>query len=43
MDLGLWGINKLPNHYVMYFNRSYTLKGAGADIVLISREGDVLK
>jgi ribonuclease HI len=33
----------LPDHCVMYFNGSYTLKGAGAYIVLISPEGDTLK
>jgi ribonuclease HI len=27
----------------MYFNGSYTLKGAGAGIVLIPPEGDMLK
>jgi ribonuclease HI len=27
----------------MYFDRSYTLKGAGASIVLIPPEGDMLK
>jgi ribonuclease HI len=27
----------------MYFDGSYTLKGAGAGIVLISPKGDVLK
>jgi hypothetical protein len=27
----------------MYFNGSYTLKGAGADVVLIPHEGDILK
>jgi ribonuclease HI len=27
----------------MYFDKSYTLKGAGARIVLIPPEGDVLK
>jgi ribonuclease HI len=27
----------------MYFDGSYTLKGAGADIVLIPPEGDTLK
>jgi hypothetical protein len=42
-DSGMRGINKLPNHWVMYFNRSNTLKGAGAGIVLIPPEGDVLK
>jgi hypothetical protein len=28
---------------VMYFDRSYTLKGAGAGVVLIPSEGDILK
>jgi hypothetical protein len=28
MDLGLRGIDELPDHWVMYFDRSYTLKGA---------------
>jgi hypothetical protein len=27
----------------MYFDRSYTLKGAGAGVVLIPFEGDILK
>jgi hypothetical protein len=27
----------------MYFNRSYTLKGVGASVVLIPPEGDILK
>jgi ribonuclease HI len=27
----------------MYFNESYTLKGAGAGVVLIPPEGDMLK
>jgi ribonuclease HI len=27
----------------MYFNGSYTLKGAGAGVVLIPPEGDILK
>jgi hypothetical protein len=27
----------------MYFNGSYTLKGAGARVVLIPPEGDILK
>jgi hypothetical protein len=43
MDSGLWGIDDLPNHWVMYFDRSCTLKGAGAGAVLISPEGDMLK
>jgi hypothetical protein len=42
-DLGLRGIHKLPDHRVMYFDRSYTLKGAGAGVMLIPPEGDVLK
>jgi ribonuclease HI len=33
----------LPDHWVIYFDGSYTLKGAGADIVLIPPEGDTLK
>jgi hypothetical protein len=40
---GLRGIDELPVHWVMYFNRSYTLKRAGASVVLIPPEGDVLK
>jgi ribonuclease HI len=28
---------------VMYFNGYYTLKGAGAGVVLIPLEGDILK
>jgi hypothetical protein len=43
MDLGLQGIDELPDHWVMYFDGSYTLNGAGAGIVLIPSEGDVLK
>jgi ribonuclease HI len=27
----------------MYFNGSYTLKGAGVDVMLIPPEGDILK
>jgi hypothetical protein len=42
-DLGPWGIDELPDHWVMYFDGSYTLKGAGADIMLIPPEGDALK
>jgi hypothetical protein len=42
-DSGLRGIDDLPDHWVMYFNGSYTLKGAGAGIVLIPLEGDTLK
>jgi ribonuclease HI len=39
----LQGIDDLPDHWVMYFDGSYTLKGAGAGVVLISPEGDMLK
>jgi ribonuclease HI len=42
-DLSLRGIDDLPDHWVMYFDGSYTLKGAGAGVVLISLEGDMLK
>jgi ribonuclease HI len=41
--LGLRGINDLLDHWVMYFDGSYTLKGAGAGVVLIPPEGDMLK
>jgi hypothetical protein len=34
-DSGMWGIDELPDHWVMYFDGSYTLKGAGASVVLI--------
>jgi hypothetical protein len=43
MDSGLRCINKLPDHWVMYFDGSYTLKGAGAGVVLIPPECDDLK
>jgi ribonuclease HI len=33
----------LPDHWVMYFDESYTLKGAGAGVVLIPPEGDMMK
>jgi hypothetical protein len=42
-DSGLQGIDELPGHWVMYFDGSSTLKGAGADVVLIPPEGDILK
>jgi hypothetical protein len=42
-DSGLRGTDELPDHWVMYFDGSYTLKGAGAGIVLIPPEGDTLK
>jgi hypothetical protein len=42
-DSGLRGIDKLPDHWVMYFDGFYTLKGAGAGVMLIPFEGDILK
>jgi hypothetical protein len=42
-DSDVRGIGDLPDHWIMYFNGSYTLKGAGAGIVLIPSEGDMLK
>jgi hypothetical protein len=41
-DSGLRGIGDLPDHWIMYFDGSYTLKGVGAGIVLIPPEGDML-
>jgi ribonuclease HI len=43
IDSGLGGIDELSDHWVMYFNGSYTLKGAGAGVVHIPPEGDILK
>jgi hypothetical protein len=42
-DLGLRGIDELPDHWVMYFDGSYNLKGAGTVVVLIPPKGDALK
>jgi ribonuclease HI len=42
-DSGLRGIDELPDHWVIYFDGFYTLKGAGAGVVLIPPEGDILK
>jgi ribonuclease HI len=39
----LWDIDELYDHWVMYFDRSYTLKEAGAGVMLIPVEGDILK
>jgi ribonuclease HI len=39
----LRGIDELPDHWIMYFDGSYTLKGAGAGVVLIPPECDILK
>jgi hypothetical protein len=43
MDSSLRGIDELLNHWVIYFDGSYTLKGIGVCVVLIPPEGDVLK
>jgi hypothetical protein len=40
---GMRGIDDLPDHWVMYLDGSYTHKGAGAGVVLIPLEGDILK
>jgi hypothetical protein len=42
-DSDVGGIGDLPDHWVMYFDRSYTLKGAGAGVVLILPKVDMLK
>jgi hypothetical protein len=42
-DLGLRGIGVLLDHWIMYFDGLYTLKGARASVVLIPPEGDMLK
>jgi hypothetical protein len=42
-DSGLRGIGDLPDHWVRHFDGSYTLKGAGAGVMLIPPEGDMLK
>jgi ribonuclease HI len=36
-------IDELSDHWIMYFDGSYTLKGAGAGVVLIPPECDALK
>jgi hypothetical protein len=43
IDSGMQGIDELPDHWVMYFDGSYTLKGAGAGVMLIPLECDILK
>jgi ribonuclease HI len=43
IDSDVRDIGDLPDHWVMYFDRSYTLKGVGAGIVLIPPKGDMLK
>jgi ribonuclease HI len=42
-DSDVRDIGDLPDHWIMYFDRSYTLKGVGAGVVLIPPEGDMLK
>jgi hypothetical protein len=42
-DSGLRGIDKLRDHWVMYFDGFYTLKGVGAGVMLISPECGILK
>jgi hypothetical protein len=42
-DSDLQGINELPDHWVMYFDGYYTLKGVGAGVMLIPPKGDILK
>jgi ribonuclease HI len=42
-DSGLWGIDKLPDHWVMYFDGSYTLKGAGGGVVFLPPKGYALR
>jgi hypothetical protein len=42
-DSDLRGIDELPDHWVMYFDGSYILKEAGASVMLIPPEGDILK
>jgi ribonuclease HI len=42
-DSGLREIDELADYWVMYFDGSYTLKGAGAGVVLIPPEGEILK
>jgi hypothetical protein len=42
-DSGIRGTDELLDHWVMYFDGFYTLKGAGADVVLIPPNDDILK
>jgi hypothetical protein len=42
-DSDVRGIGDLLDHWVMYLDGSYTLKGAGAGVVLIPPEGGMLK
>lgn len=42
-DIGLCGEDASSDHWAMYFDGSYTLAGAGAIVVLIARDKEVLK
>jgi hypothetical protein len=42
-DSGLRGIDEFPGRWVIYFDGSYTLNGAGDVIMLIPPKGDALK
>jgi ribonuclease HI len=42
-DSDVRGFGDLPDHWVLYFDGSYTLKGARAGVVLIPSEGGMLK
>jgi hypothetical protein len=42
-DSDVQGIGDPPDHWVMYFDGSYTLKGVGAGVVVIPPKGDMLK
>jgi hypothetical protein len=42
-DVGLRGNDELPDHWVMYFDGSYILKGVGPGVMLIPPKGDILK
>jgi ribonuclease HI len=42
-DSDVRGIGDLPDHWIMYFDGSYTLKGAGDGVMLIPPECDMLK
>jgi ribonuclease HI len=43
MNSDVRDIGDLLDHWVIYFDGSYTLKGSGAGVMLISPEGDMLK
>jgi hypothetical protein len=42
-DSGLQGIDELPDHWVLYFDGSYTLIEAGFGVMLIPPGGDIRK